>query len=65
MPYLWLALVLLFGLHDEVWLVAVLTLIYSVVMWCAEELQAIGERALAYDVAVMWVLEDGLRGEGN
>ena len=68
MPYIWLALVLYFGVWDDVWMVGLITCCYVVAMWAVSELHAAADHAAVFDIHVMWSLVDqaaALRGEGN
>jgi hypothetical protein len=63
MPYIWISLVVFFGMQDDVFTVGVVTLWAWVTMWGCEELRAMGERAIAWDSRIVWMAVDELRGE--
>lgn len=54
MPYLWLSGVLFFGLHDEVFMAAVVTACFFVMAWASEELRRLQERVVAFDTIIIW-----------
>lgn len=63
MPYIWIALVVFFGVQDEVFIVAAVTLWAWLIMWANEELRAVSERIFPFDSRFVWMAEDELRGE--
>lgn len=54
MPYLWLSCVLFFGLHDDVFMVTVVTACFFVMAWALEELRLLQERVVAFDTIIIW-----------
>lgn len=56
MPYIWISLIVFLGMQDEVFVAAVVTIASWMVMWCCEELRAMGERVIAWDSRIVWVL---------
>lgn len=63
MPYIWIALVVFFGVRDEVFIVATVTLWAWLTMWVIEELRVVGERITAFNSRIALMTLDELRAE--
>lgn len=63
MPYIWIALVVFFGVQDEVFIAAAVTLWAWLIMWANEELRTMEERVIAWSRSIACMDVDELRGE--